>query len=111
VIAILVHFLGTLVIDSAIPPYAGSADAWFLAMWYLAFAAVDLIAVTFTTAPLVRYVLIFSFGWSLALAIEQLVLLDYMQQYDWAAQWAIDISLFAMLIAFLLKRRKASLTC
>lgn len=95
-IAILIHFLGHLCVDSAVPPYIGSADAYFLALWYSAFAAVDLIAMSIAKG-LPRHILRISFAWSCALVVEQILLLDALQRYDWAAQYAIDGTLFVLL--------------
>lgn len=108
-IAILVHFLGHLLVDSAVPPYIGSADSYFLALWYSAFAAVDLIAVSISkgiTAHLLRL----SFAWSCALVVEQLVFLDALQRYDWLAQYAIDGALFALLVIALVKTARQQMT-
>lgn len=97
-IALLIHFLGFLLINSAIPPYIESADAYFLAGWYLAFAAIDLIAICFASSRL-RIILSLSFAWSCSLSIEQMMLMDTMQSCDWIMQTAIDLSLFGYLIA------------
>lgn len=94
-IAILVHFLGCLVLDSAIPPYVESVDADFLAVWYAAFAALDLVALSLAVG-VTRITLTLSFAWSCALTVEQLMLMDTLQRYDWAAQYAIDGTLFVI---------------
>lgn len=102
-IALLIHFLGNLLVDSAIPPSIGSADAYFLAWWYAAFAAVDLIAICFACNRL-RIILAISFAWSSALAIEQLTFHDLLQRNDWLMQVLIDGLLFTYLL-FILARR------
>lgn len=101
--ALLIHFLGHLYVDSAVPPYVGSADAYFLAVWYLAFAAVDLIALSFATNRYMRIILSISVAWSIALSIETLLLMDGLQSQDWFAQLLIDGSLMLWLIVDLHK--------
>ena len=96
-IAILFHFLGFLLIDSAIPPWVGSADAYFLAKWYIAFAAIDLIAVVLAKDVWIRTALVFSMAWSLGLAVEQMVLIDVFQRNDWLAQLMIDAILLGLM--------------
>lgn len=105
-IAILFHYLGFLLIDSAIPPWVGSADAYFLAKWYIAFAAVDLIAAALTKEFRIRTAIILSMAWSLGLAVEQLMLIDLFQRNDWLAQIAIDVVLLALLAIQLIGLRK-----
>lgn len=102
-IAILVHFLGHLLVDSAIPPWAGSADAYFLAMWFMGFAAVDLVACAFADTQALRIILGLSFAWSISLALEQAMLLDWMHPADWVAQIAIDGALFVLFVMILAK--------
>lgn len=97
-IAILFHFLGFLLIDSAIPPWVGSADAYFLAKWYIAFAAIDLIAVVLAKDLRIRTVLVFSMAWSLGLSVEQMALIDFFQRNDWLAQMGIDVVLIGLLV-------------
>lgn len=103
-IALLIHFLGFLLINSAVPPYVESADAYFLAWWYAGFAAVDMIAMCFATSRL-RLILAVSFAWSCALAIECAALQDYLQANDWKMQMAIDVLLFGYLIAYLARSK------
>jgi hypothetical protein len=104
--AILFHFLGFLLINSAIPPWVGSADAYFLAKWYIAFAAVDLIACALAKDNQVRMALIFSMAWSVGLSVEQLMLLDFFQRNDWLAQIGIDGVLIALLVMRLVGLKK-----
>lgn len=104
-IAILIHFLGGLLIDSAIPPYVVSVDAYFLAVWYAAFAAVDLIALSMASGA-TKIILRVSFAWSCALVVEQLFLLDYIQRYDWVAQYMIDGGLFCIFVYNLLQVKR-----
>lgn len=109
--AILFHFLGYLLINSAIPPWVGSADAYFLAKWYIAFAAVDLIAFAVAKEGKTRLALAFSMSWSVGLSVEQLMLLDFFQRNDWLAQIAIDsvlVALLAMQIIGLKKSKKVA---
>jgi hypothetical protein len=101
-IALLIHFLGFLLINSAVPSYIESAGSYFLAGWYAAFAAVDMIALCFA-APRLRILLALSFAWSAALAFECLMLQDTLQRNDWIAQAAIDSILFAYLILLLFR--------
>lgn len=108
-IALLIHFLGHLCVDSAIPPYIGSADATFLSLWYAAFAAVDLIAICFATNKRISLILTFSFAWSVALSIEQLLLLDVMQSTDWLMQPIIDFALIGYLAIELFGMRREAI--
>lgn len=96
-IALLIHYLGYVVVNSAVPPGIGSADSHFLAMWYAAFAAVDLIALHFASSR-IRHVLAISFAWSATLAIESLTLHDNLQRCDWFVQIAIDCILIVLLV-------------
>lgn len=105
-IAILFHFLGFLLIDSAIPPWVGSADAYFLAKWYIAFAAIDLIAVVLAKDLRIRTALVFSMAWSLGLSVEQMVLIDVFQRNDWLAQIVIDVALLGLLFIQLIGMAK-----
>lgn len=102
--ALLIHFLGFLLINSAIPARIESADAYFLAAWYAAFAAVDLVALTFAKAHL-RLILALSFAWSSALALECFMLQDTLQRNDWLIQILLDVMLFGyfILLCFRLK--------
>jgi len=102
-LAILVHFLGHLVVDSALPPWVGSADAYFLAMWYAGFAAVDLIAAGLATDSRMRAVLAMSFAWSAALVVEQLMLRDSLQSSDGLVQSVIDTSLLVYFVVMLFR--------
>ena len=101
-IALLIHFFGSLLVDSAVPPYIESADAYFLAWWYAGFAAVDLIAICFASNRL-RILLAIAFAWSAALSIESLMLQDILQRNDWTMQILIDGTLFAYLILLLFR--------
>lgn len=103
-IALLIHFLGFLLINSAIPARIESADAYFLAAWYAAFAAVDLVALTFAKAHL-RLILALSFAWSCALALECFMLQDTLQRNDWLIQSMLDIALFSYMLIALIRYR------
>lgn len=103
-IALLIHFLGFLIVNSAVPPYIGSADAYFLAWWYAAFAAVDLLALCFASGR-IRVVLAASFAWSGTLVIEAASLNDSLQRCDWYVQIAIDCVLIVMLVSMLSRAR------
>lgn len=105
--AILFHFLGFLMIDSAVPSWVGSADAYFLAKWYIAFAAIDLIAIALAKEVRIRTALVFSMAWSIGLSVEQLALVDFFQRNDWLAQIAIDTVLIALLVLQLIGLKKA----
>lgn len=104
--AILFHFMGYLLIDSAIPSWVGSADAYFLAKWYIAFAAIDLIALALTDDKRIRAVLVFSMAWSTGLSVEQLALIDFFQRNDWLAQILIDTALVVLVVVRLNTIRK-----
>lgn len=103
-IALLIHFIGSLLIDSAVPPYVVSADAYFLAWWYAAFAAVDLIALCLAT-PRLRIILSVSFAWSAALSLECAMLQDTLQRSDWLMQVLIDSTLFVYFLILLYRYR------
>ncbi len=105
-IALLIHFLGHLYVDSAVPPYVGSADSYFLAGWYAAFAAVDLLALSLATHPRIRIILAVSVAWSFALAIESSLLMDGLQSQDWIAQASIDGALLIWLAVDLRRAMK-----
>lgn len=105
--AILFHFLGYMLINSAIPPWVGAADAYFLAKWYIAFAAIDLIAVVLADNTKIRTALAFSMAWSVGLSVEQLALIDFFQRNDWLMQIAIDSTLVALLGMQLIGLKKA----
>lgn len=107
--ALLIHFLGFLLINSAIPARIESADAYFLAAWYAAFAAVDLVALTFAKAHL-RLILALSFAWSSALALECFMLQDTLQRNDWLIQSMFDISLLAYCLILLIERKSTNPT-
>lgn len=104
-IALLIHFLGFLIVNSAVPPYIGSADAYFLAWWYAAFAAVDLIALCFARGR-TRLVLAISFAWSATLVIEAVSLHENLQRCDWYVQIAIDCMLLVILVSALSRERR-----
>jgi len=106
-IAILVHFLGCLVLNSAIPPYVDAVDADFLMKWYAAFAALDLMALSLGRGS-IRAILTLSFAWSCALAVEQAMLLDNLQRYDWIAQYAIDGTLIVIFSYTIARAARAS---
>lgn len=105
-ISLLIHFLGHLLINSAVPPYIESADSYFLAWWYSAFAAVDLIALSLAPNRM-RIILAISFAWSAALAFESMMLQDQLQSNDWIAQILIDGTLFCYLILLLFRFKYA----
>lgn len=105
--ALLIHFLGFLLINSAIPARIESADAYFLAAWYAAFAAVDLVALTFAKANL-RLILALSFAWSSALALECFMLQDTLQRNDWLIQSILDIALFSYMLIMLIKYKSTT---
>jgi len=100
--ALLIHFLGFLLINSAVPPSIESADAYFLAGWYAAFAAVDLIALCYTKATL-RLILALSFAWSASLALECFMLQDTLQRNDWLMQGVLDAALFGHFVLLLIR--------
>lgn len=105
-LAILVHFLGHLIVDSALPPWVGSADAYVLALWYAGFAAVDLIAVALARDIRMRAIIAVSFAWSAALVAEQLMLRDTLQQSDWIVQSLVDTGLIVYFAVILFRVRK-----
>lgn len=104
-LAILIHFLGHLVVDSALPPWVGSADAYALAMWFAGFAVVDLIALLLARDNWIRTVLALSFAWSVALVVEQLMLRDSLQTSDGLVQSILDTSLIVYFVVILFMSR------
>lgn len=105
--ALLIHFLGFLLINSAVPPYIESADAYFLAWWYAAFAAVDMIAMCFAS-PRLRIILALSFAWSAALGFECFMLQDTLQSNDQVMQHLVDVILFGYFILLLFKLKSTT---
>lgn len=103
-ITLLIHYVGFMVVNSAVPPHIGSADSYFLSLWYAAFASVDLIALHFARLR-IRHALAISFAWSATLSIEALTLHDNLQRCDWFVQIAIDCILFVLLISELRKTK------
>ena len=107
--ALLIHFLGFLLINSAVPPGIESADAYFLTGWYAAFAAIDLVALSFATRSL-RMILGVSFAWSASLALECFLLQDTLQRNDWLMQSMLDIALFGYFILLFCKIKSTKQT-
>ncbi len=104
-IPLLIHFLGFLCVDSAVPPYIGSADAYFLAIWFAAFAAVDLMAIALCRENRLRALLGLSFAWSVSLSVEQAMLMDGLHQADGFMQSLFDLVFFSYFILILARRQ------
>lgn len=93
--AILIHFIGFVLLDALLPEWAGEVESGFACVWYVSFALIDVIALTATTSRWIKCVLAISCAWSAALAIEVIMLQDFLQQHDDIAQWVIDGSLIS----------------
>lgn len=93
--AILIHFIGYALLGELLPPMAVEVESGFAALWYASFALIDVIALTATTSPWLKFVLAISCAWSATLAIETAMLQDLLQSHDYIAQWIIDSALVA----------------
>lgn len=93
--ALLIHFAGYLLINLLMPDWAVEAETGYLAYWYGAFALIDLIALNFCYSKTVRYLLIASCSWSMAIVLEMHFVQDNIQRHDWIAQIALDVSMLA----------------
>lgn len=88
--AILIHFIGFVLLDKLIPEWAGEIESGFACVWYASFALIDVIALTCTTSRWLKFALALSCAWSATLAIETFLMQDLLQSYDYIAQWVID---------------------
>lgn len=88
--AILIHFIGFVLLDKLIPEWVGEVESGFACLWYASFALIDVIALTATTSRWLKFVLALSCAWSATLAIETFMMQDLLQSYDYIAQWVID---------------------
>lgn len=97
------RFLAVYFLNSLIPSGSEYADATFLALWFLLFAAVDSIAITLLLfarrAQFLVWALYYSAAWSVLLAMEQVALSDNLQQLDPCAQILISSALLLGLLA------------
>lgn len=97
-IAILIHYLGFYVVNAMIPAWAVEVDGELASIWYLSFACIDIMALAITRQPAIKFILAASCAWSATLAIETWFLQDYLQSFDFAAQYLFDGLLVAMLM-------------
>lgn len=102
--AILIHFIGFVLLDKLIPEWVGEVESGFACLWYAAFALIDVIALTCTTSRWLKFALALSCAWSATLAIETFLMQDLLQSYDYIAQWVIDGMLVACALGLLLIR-------
>lgn len=84
--ALAIHVLGFVALNLLMPSSVAEAGWIILALWYGAFAAVDLIALMFCYDKWLAAVLSLSAAWSGALMVEVAFLSDVMQSNDWIAQ-------------------------
>lgn len=96
--AILIHFIGFVLLDKLIPMWVGEVESGLACIWYASFALIDVIALTTTTSRWIKCVLAISCAWSATLAVETILLQDLLQSHDEIAQWAIDGALVACAI-------------
>lgn len=94
--AILIHFLGYVVIDRLLPIWAVEVESGFACVWYASFALIDVIAMCATSNPYIKFPIAVSAAWSSTLAIETILLQDLLQSHDYIAQFLIDGSLIIM---------------
>lgn len=88
--AILIHFIGFVLLDKLIPAWVGEVESGLSCIWYASFALIDVIALACTTSPWIKCVLAISCAWSVTLAVETILLQDLLQSHDYIAQWVID---------------------
>lgn len=93
--AILIHFLGFVLLDKLLPEWVAEVESGFACIWYASFALIDVIALTCTSSRWIKFVLAVSCAWSATLSIETILLQDLLQSHDTIAQWVIDVALFA----------------
>jgi hypothetical protein len=100
--AVLLHMVGYYVIDQLIPSNA-YVDSDVLAIWYIAFAMVDLIAAGMFSArcyagDAIKSALYISCMWSILLVCEQFFIGGMLQQSDRSIQAYVDIVLFCSVL-------------
>lgn len=88
--AILIHFIGFVLLDALLPSWAAEVESGFACLWYASFALIDVIALTTTTSPWIKCTLAISCAWSATLSIETILLQDLLQSHDDIAQWIVD---------------------
>lgn len=91
--AILIHFIGFVLLDALLPEWASEVESGFACIWYASFAVIDVIALTCTSSRWIKMILAISCAWSATIAFETILLQDLLQSYDTYAQWVIDVSL------------------
>lgn len=102
--AILIHFIGFVLLDKLIPEWVGEVESGFACAWYASFVLVDVIALCCTTSRWIKFSLAISCAWSATLAIETFLLQDLLQSHDYIAQWVIDGMLVACALGLALIR-------
>lgn len=100
--AILIHFIGFALLGALFPSWADEFESGFACVWYASFALIDVIALTATTSRWIKCILAISCAWSAALAIEVIMLQDFLQQRDDIAQWLIDGALFSCAVGLVI---------
>lgn len=96
--AILIHFIGFVLLDKLLPSWAVEVESGFACVWYASFALIDIIALTCTTSRWIKFMLAISCAWSVTIAIETLLGQELLQSHDYIAQLLIDVPLVACAI-------------
>ena len=102
--AILIHFIGFILLGELFPKWADEFESGFACVWYASFALIDVMAIAATTSRWIKFVLAISCAWSATLAVETILLQDLLQRHDDIAQWVIDGALVACAIGILVIR-------
>lgn len=96
--AILIHFIGFVLLDKFIPSWVSEVESGFACVWYASFALIDVIALCCTTSRWLKSILALSCAWSMMIAIETILGGELFQSRDYIAQWLIDVPLIACAI-------------
>lgn len=100
--ALLIHSIGFYVINGLIPSWAAEVDGELAATWYLCFMLIDVIALVFVEHRRLLVPLALSCAWSASIALETMLLGDWMQSFDWAFQGALDAWLLIVAMSLLI---------
>ena len=112
-LAIAIHFLGFYIVSALMPSWAAEVDGELASTWYTLFVIVDLIAMSVTRSRCAMAAMALSCAWSACLALETYLLQDFLQSYDYAAQYLLDgllSVLFAVSAIAWMRNRKLRLT-
>ncbi len=86
-----------------IPAWAVEVDGELASVWYLCFMLIDVIALTFVGRRDLLVALAASCAWSASIAMETMMLSDWMQSFDWAMQGVIDAWLLVLAMKMLIE--------